>query len=437
MSEATLPDIESTVEDAGPCRKKIVITVPAARVDDELNRAFLDLIRSANVPGFRVGHLPRRIAEMKFGEAVRSEVRGDIMEKAFDEILERHSLTPLGSPDLASDQKDLEIVAGKEFRFEVALEVRPEVKVPSLDGITVTRPEVKVTEEDMDRALRDLRMERAELRPVEDETVGEGDVLMLDAAVFVDGERIQDVENIQYRHPSEVVAGVSIKEFGARVLGKKVGDVVSAEVDLPANFRMPEYAGKSSEIRFTIREVKRVHMPEVDAAFASALDFDSVDELRAEVEKAVLRAKEDQADRAVDTAILDAIIERAPMELPDSIVKKEIGQVLSRLQADLHMQGAPEEVIEQRLAEVQADAAAHVAREFKVAFLVEEFARERSVLVTEGEVQEQVVQMAARYDKSAEEMWDHMESRRLMPSLRGRLRERKVLQILRREVTVS
>jgi trigger factor len=436
MSEtAAESPLETRIEDAGPCRKKLAVTVPVERVRDELDNAFLDLIRNVQVPGFRQGHLPRKFAEQRFGNAVRHEVKGSLLEKAFGEAVEKHGLSPLGDPEL--DARGLEIDPAKPFSFEVFVEVRPEIKVPDVKGAKIKRPEVKVEPKHVEEALENLRLDRADLVPAADGTVAARDVVVLDAAVQVDGREVIRAENLEYRHPSEVVAGVSVPEAPAALLGKKSGESASLPMKLPANFKRPEHAGKDGELVLTVRDVKRFQLPTVDAEFAKSLDFDTVDELRAEVEKAVHREMEQRADKAVDAAILDEALSRSPIELPAGIVKKEIGQVLSRYQAEMHMQGAPDRVIEEKLAEVQGRAAEQVEREFRVAFLVDEIAKKRGLFVTENEVEEQVVQMAGQYGKSPEEMRRHLEQRGLLGSLRGRLRERKVLDALKADVVVE
>ncbi len=434
-ADAEAPPVESKVEDAGPCRKKIQVTVPAGRVREEIDRAYLELIRGVNVPGFRQGHLPRKVAEIRFGKALRHEVKGTLLEKAFGEVLEKNGLTPLGQPDLQGGEEEID--PAKPFSFEVLLEVRPEVAIPDLKGISARRPAVKVEEKDVEKALEDMRLDRAELKPAPDGIVAERDVAVLDAAVLLGGERIVDAENVQYRHPSEVVAGIAVPGIAKEILGKKQEQEFAVKVTLPANFRIPEHGGKEAELRLTIREVKRFHLPDLDADLARAMDFESVDDLKAEVRKAVQRAKAEEAEKRLDDAILDAILAKAPVPLPEGIVKREIGQVLARYQADLHLQGASQEAIDEKLAEVQVDAAEHVAREFRVAFLVEEYARQKGIFVTEGEVEEQVVLMAGRYGRSPDEMRKYLEQRDLVPSIRGRLRERKVLEGIRKEVRIE
>lgn len=434
MSESA-PAIDAKVEDAGPCLKKIVVTVPAERVREEVDHAFLELIQGVHVPGFRQGHLPRKVAEMRFGRALRHEVKGSILEKAFGEALDKHGLTPLSPPDLHGGEEEID--PAKPFSFEVTVEVRPEVKVPELKGISVRRVVAKVEEKDVDAAIQNVLLDRAELRPAEDGTVAERDMVVMDAAVLVGGERIIDAENVQYRHPSEVVAGVAAPGIAKAILGKKQEEEFTVKVTLPANFKRTDHAGKEADLKFTIREVKRFHLPALDAEFAKTLDFDSVDELKAEARRAVEREKAAEAEKALDDAILDAILAKAPITLPEGLVKKEIGQVLSRYQADLHMQGAPNEVIEEKLAEVQGSAKEHVGREFRVAFLVEEMAKQKGIFVTEGEVDEQVHLMAGRYGRSPEEMRKYLEQRDIIPSLRGRLRERKVLEAVRKEVKIE
>jgi trigger factor len=432
---AEASDVSAAVEDAGPCRKRLRIAVPAERVREELDRAFLEVVRTVRVPGFRAGHLPRKVAEQRFGDAVRDEVKGSLMEKAYGEALDRHHLVPLSAPELKAE--GVTVDPAKALEFEITVEVRPDIALPDLRGIAVRRPPVVVEDTDVTRAIDDLRLEKAELRPAPDETVGEGDLVVADAEVFVGGERVLGAENVQYRHPSGVLAGIAVPGVAKEIVGKKAGETLSLKVTLPGNFKMPEYAGKESELRVALRDVKRFHMPDLDEAFARAMDFDSVDELRAEARKAVAREKEAEAGHRLDAAILDAILEKAPIVLPEGLVQREIGQVLSRYQADMHLQGASQEAIDEKLAEVQGETKEHVAREFRVAFLTDEFAKKRGIFVTEGEIDEQVGLMAGRYGRSVDEMRKYLEQRDLLPSMRGRLRERKVLEAMRKEVRIE
>jgi trigger factor len=440
MSESPAPPVQAPaitakVEDAGPCRKTLRISVPPERVREELDRTFLEVIRSVHVPGFRPGHLPRKVAEMKFGRAVKDEVRGTLLEKSFGEAVERHGLVPLGTPDLKAE--GVEVDPAKAFEFEVTVEVRPAITIPDLKSVVVRREPVKVEEKDVDRAVEDLRLDRAELRPAPDEAVGERDVVVLDASVEVEGASVVSAENVQYRHPSEVVAGLAVRGVSKEILGRKRDESFTVKAVLPPNFRDPAHAGKEADLRLTVRDVKRFHLPPLDEEFAKSLDFDSLAELREEARRAVRRDLEARAEKRLDDAILDGILRLAPVELPEGIVKREIGQVLARYQADLHLQGAAQEAIDEKLAEVQSDAADHVAREFRVGFLTDEYAKRKGIFVTEGEIAEQVALMAGRYGRSAEEMRKYLEQRDLFPSLRGRLRERKVMEALRKEVRIE
>ena len=200
--------VAAQIEDAGTCRKRIRVTVPPERVREELDQAFRDLIQHARVPGFRPGHLPRRVAEMRFGKAVRDEVRGNLLEKAFGEVVDREGLQPLGAPDLKGGEGDLD--PERPFEFEVLLEIRPEVKVPDLKGLSVARPKVVVEDADVDAAVEDLRLDRAELRAAEDGVVAERDLVVADVEVRVDGAKVDGAENVQVRLPGEIVAGIQV-----------------------------------------------------------------------------------------------------------------------------------------------------------------------------------------------------------------------------------
>ena len=186
-----------------------------------------------------------------------------------------------------------------------------------------------------------------------------------------------------------------------------------------------------------VQDVKRHVLPELDEELAKDLDYDSVEELREEVQEQVERKAEAEASEATDRLIVDALIEAAPFELPEDVVKEEISQRLDRTQATLRMRGAGEEEVEKKLAEARVDERAVVEREFRSGFLLDTIAKKEKVFVTENEVKERIAQMAASYNRSPEEMEEYLEQRNLLGSVRGSMREQKVMKLLRNKVKIE
>jgi trigger factor len=349
----TSEDIQVSIEDLGPCKKKLAITIAAERITGEFRDTYRKLGQTVPVPGFRPGHVPRALLEKKFGEDVRNDVRGTLVPDAFEKALEDNELVAIGEPEL--DVEAIEVEEGKELAFDVTVEVRPTFELGKFRGLEVERAPVEVTDADVEEALANVLQDRATLVPAEDGVSQDRDLLVVDAAIAVEGEEIQVEENVHYSLPSEVVLGLRVREAPEKLKGRKVEDTETFEIELPANYKDEEHAGKAAELKLTIREIKRLQIPELDDELAQEFDFDDAEDLRDEIESSVRRRKESEADDAVEEALLDQIIENTPFELPEGLVQKELDRSVQRLRVELQMQGATEAEIAERMAVFESE----------------------------------------------------------------------------------
>jgi trigger factor len=426
---------ESAVETVGPCKVELRIEVPAETVKEELDSLYKELIDTVPFPGFRLGHAPRRLVEKKLGDDVRNDVKEHVVAESFKTAIEEHELEPISEPDV--DLTALEIDPDSPLHFETTLVIRPTVTIPDYEKITVEAVKPVVSKERIEEVVESVRREHAVLEPAEDGKVAEGDMVVLDLTARVEDEKLLERENLEYLHPAPYVAGLPLSSFHEDVLGKKAGDEITVQEKLPETWPTPEQAGKELVAEVKVQDVKRHVLPELDEEFAKSLDFDSVEEFREEVEEQIERQAEGEAREATDRKIVDALIEAAPFELPEDVVKQEITQRIDRKQALLRMRGADEEEVEKELAEASAAERTEVEREFRSGFLLDAIAKKEKVFVTENEVNDRIAQMAASYHRTPEEMEEYLEQRNLLGSVRGSMREEKVMELLRKKVKIE
>ena len=146
------------IEDAGPARKRLTVTVPAEAVDNKLRESMGALSTGTVLPGFRKGHVPQRLLERRFGSTVRSETKNQLIASAYAEAVEMHQLRPLGEPEPGEDIKDLEVQPGKPFTFTLEVEVAPTFELPSLDGLEVNKPMLEITPKLIQDELKRLQL---------------------------------------------------------------------------------------------------------------------------------------------------------------------------------------------------------------------------------------------------------------------------------------
>jgi trigger factor len=425
----------SEAETVAPCKVELKITVPAETIDEELDERYAEIIKTMPFPGFRVGHTPRRLVEKKLAKDVMSDVRENVIGEAFKAAIKSHDLDPISEPD--ADFESIELNPGEPMTYSATVLVRPAVDIPDYEKITVQAVPAKVEDKAVDEVIENLRRQHSLLEPAPDGKMGEKDAAVLDFVATVGEETLLERENAEYNHPAEFITGLKVPTLKDEILGKGAGDEFSLTETLPETWPNEEQAGQDMVIAFTVRGVKRYVLPEVNEEFAEELDYDSVEELREEVTDQVKRQAEKAAREATDKKIVDALLEAAPIDLPEDVVKEEIGNRVERVKTMLRMRGVGEEELEEKLGEAMTTEKAEVERDFRSGFLLDAIAKKEKIFVTEREINERVAQMAASYNRTPEEMQQYLEQREMLSSIRSSMKEEKVVELLRTKVKIE
>ncbi len=429
------PSIAVVIEDDGPCSKKVRITVPAERVDREIEDTFKNVQQAVQFKGFRAGKAPRRLVEARLGARVLSDVRERLVQTVVEEAIRDEKLETLG--EAQADWEKIEVEKGSDLEFEVTVDVRPDFEMPELAGIAVERPFFEVTDALIDREIDRLRMERASAEDGGDGPLEERGIATLAINLTCNDETIVDETGIEWAHPSDVLGGMLIDGLADGMLGKKTGDEAEFTVNLPDNFRVDELRGKPAKVVLTVEAIQKVVMPELNDAFAAELDYDDVEELRADISNQLDRQAETRIERALDEKIVEAILEEVPFDLPPSLVRRETGRMLARFQTRLQQDGLPEEQIREELARAHTEAEGRVMHDLRASFVLDRIASEKKVFATETEVQEELARMAGSYNLTADQMEEQMAEQGLLSSLRSSIRERKTIGELRHLVAIT
>ncbi len=425
----------SEAETVAPCKVEISITVPVETITEEMDERYAEIIKTMPFPGFRVGHTPRRLVEKKVGKDVLNDVRENVIGEAFKAALKDHDLDPISDPE--GDFEGIEFSPDEPLTYKVTVLVRPTVEIPDFESITVAAVQAEVADKDIDEVIENLRKQNALLEPVADGKMAANDVAVLDFVATVGEEKLLERDNAEYNHPAEFITGLKVPSLPDGILGKGEGDEFSLTETLPETWPNEEQAGKDMVLDFTVRSVKRYVLPEVNDQFAEELDYDSLEELREEITGQVKRQAEQAARESTDKKIVDALLEAAPIDLPEDVVKEAIQHRVERTRAMLRMRGVNEEELEEKLGEAMTAERAEVEREFRSSFLLDAIAKREKIFVTEREVKERVAQMAAGYNRTPEEMQDYLEQREMLSSIRGSMKEEKVVQLLRTKVKIE
>ncbi|WP_191563933.1 trigger factor [Janibacter melonis] len=322
--------MKSAVEKLNPTRVKMTVEVTSEELAPHVDAALKTIGSQIQVPGFRAGKVPSRIIEQRVGKAaVLQEAVNEALPEFFGQAVEAEELKPLGQPEVEITSLPLE--DGEQLEFTVEVDVRPEVTLPDYDGLAVTVDPVTVSDEDVEARMTELRERFGTLTGV-DRAVEDGDFVSIDLRAEIDGQEIDAVEGISY----EVGSGTMLEGMDAALVGLNKGE----SADFTSPLAGGDQAGQDASCTVTVQSVKVRELPEVDDDFAQmASEFDTAEELRADVAKQAEQAKKFEQGIQARDKVLETLLAQVKIDLPESIVEGEVHQHLEqegRLEDDEH-----------------------------------------------------------------------------------------------------
>lgn len=415
-----IDSLQVTMESPAAWARKLRITVPADEVDRQRRQAAARLAQKVRLPGFRKGRVPASLIEKRFGPAVEQETLERIMGEAYRQVLRREGLQPITDGAIGNVQYE----AGADLTFDVGFEVRPDVELERIGGFVVKRPATEVDEDQVDRVLERLRDENTQWRPFEDGQPGPGDLVIVEITPLDDAAG-PDRKSRRY----ELVLGEDqvVQAIEDVIVTMTPGEEKDVTVSLPENADDPASPGKPHALHLRLVEAKHPEKPPLDDAFARSLgDFEDLDTLRARVREDLQKEAEREAERALRGQLLDRITEANPFEVPESMIRQYLEQMLPSREGE-----------EQQLAEMRERLRDVAAQAIRRMLVVERIAAMESLTVSEAELDERIAGMAERAGRDAAELKSALRRNQRLPELVHEMTEDKVLEYLKSLSTIE
>ena len=395
----------ANVETLGTLERRVSMSLPAAQIEREVDTRLKQLARNVKMPGFRPGKVPLKLIAQTYGPQVRSEVLSDAVQKAFSDAVKEANLKVAGFPRI--EKKDG--TDAQALEFSATFEIYPEVKLGELAGVTIERPQVTVDDAAVDKTIGILRKQRTRYVRVE-RPAKEGDRLTVDFSGTIDGEPFAGGKGENFVFT--LGEGRMLPEFDTAAQDTRAGETKTFELTFPADYHGKEVAGKRASFELSVKSVEEPQLPEVDAEFAKSLGIadGDVGKMRTEIRANVERETNKRIDARVKSQVLQALLDRTPLELPKSLVQMEAQQLVERAAADLQARGMKPGQIPLDPAAFEATAKRRVA----LGLIIGELARAQSLQPKPAEVRAAVEQEAATYESPAEVVkWFYMQPQRL------------------------
>ncbi len=327
--------MKTSVQELPDSRVRVDVDVDAADLDRRVKRAARGLGSELRIPGFRKGKVPPEVVLQRVGrEAVMEEALREALPEWYERALLESGVTPVGDPKLDVSGMPSE---GEGLSFSIEVAVRPEAKLGAYRELEVGRAEVEVPDDAVGAELDRLREGFGSLRPVE-RAAGAGDFLLVDYRGEVDGEAFEGGEARDFL--LELGTEGLLEGFEDALTGAEAGDSRDVDVRFPDDYRPEELAGKDATFKVEVKEVREKQLPELDDDFAvQASEFDTFDELRADVESKIRDALNQRADEDFRQEAVDAVVAEATVEVPDEVVAARATDMWERVERSLDARG--------------------------------------------------------------------------------------------------
>jgi trigger factor len=424
--------VKSTVEQLGPTRVRILVEVPFEELEPNFDRAYRKIAQQVKIPGFRPGKAPARVLEQRLGRgAVLDEVVKEAVPAKYAEALSSGEVQPLGQPDFEVTKID----DGELLAFTAEVDIRPKIALPVFEGFSVSVEDVEITDTEVDGQLDTLRARFGTLTGVQ-RPARQGDFVVVDLSATVDGEEVPDAATTGLSY--EVGSGELIEGIDEALIGASEGEQKTFTTSLVAG----KFAGREAEVTVALTAVKQRELPEPDDDFAQlASEFDTLDELKADLRERLDQGKLIQQGMEARDKVLEGLLAATEVPLPDKLVESELEvrkrdavhafeHDPGRLEAWLEQQGQSRDEFDTELRTAAAEAV-------KTQLVLDAIADAEKLGVDESELTERIVYQAQRSGVSPEEYVKHARQANQLGAIYADVRRGKALASVVRRATVT
>jgi trigger factor len=404
--------VKSAVETLSPTRAKLTVEVPFEELKPSLDAAYKKIAQQINVPGFRKGKVPPMVIDRQIGRGpVLDEAINEALPKLYVQALQDNDIEPLAQPEI--DITKFEDNESLEFTAEV--DVRPEITLPELEGLEVTVDDVEVTDEDVDTQVKNLRERFATLNEV-DREAADGDFVVMDLKAMKDGEVVEGAEASGMSY--QIGRGGMLDGLDEALTGMKAGE----EKTFGSNLVGGDQQGLDVEVEVKVSAVKEQELPELDDEFAqTASEFDTAEELVADVRTRLERGKRLEQAAAARDAVLEKVLDLIEIPLPDALVDAELKARRENIQQQLMYAGMTlEQYLEtesQTLEEFETDLEQRTRDAVAAQFVLDEVAKKEQIGVEQQELSEHIMRRAQQSGQDPNEFAQHMVEHNHIPEM--------------------
>lgn len=429
--------MKSNVEKIEKNRVVMQVEVESGEFAKAVHRAYLKLVKKANIPGFRKGKAPRKILENYLGQgSLYSEAVDNIIPKAYYDAVQENALEPIDQPEV----EVVQVEEGQPFIFKATVEVKPEVTLGEYKGLAVEKKEYVISDENVEKHLHNLQQRYAKIVNKEEGGVEQGDIVLIDFEGFIDGEAFPGGKGENYS--LEIGSGTFIPGFEDQLVGLKPEDEKEVNVSFPEDYHQTDLAGKPAVFKVKIHGIKTKELSPIDDEFAKDVsEFETLEELKNDVRNRLKETAENKSLGEVKSQLLSKVVEEAQADVPKVMVERKVSAYLDEFKQRLMQQGLNlEQYLEYSgltMEQIQENYRVQAEKSVKNDLVLEAIVKRENIEVTEEELDKEIEHMAGIYKQEPQAVKAFLASQGNLEALKYNMKLDKAVELLVREAKIE
>jgi len=378
-----------TVESTGVLERRMRVELPVDAIEQQVDSRLKSVARTAKIKGFRPGKVPAKVVRQRYGQQVRQEVLGEVLQKSYSDAVIQQKLNPAGGPKIETEDKD-----GKVFAFTATFEVMPEVKLKGLDKIKVETPDVQISDADIDNMLTNLRKQKATWETV-DRKSRDGDRVVVDFSGEVDGEAFPGGQGTEI--PVVLGEGQMLPDFEKGLKGIAAGDEKTFPVKFPKDYHAEDLAGKKAEFTIKTHRVEEQVLPELNDEFAEMFNVTEggLERFMQDVRDNMERESKQKVKADVREQVMEGLLAANQLDIPQTLKHKEAHslqhEAMRRMGIEDHDKAPPIETFSEA-----------AEKRVRLGLLLRQVIVDHGLKAEDRHIREHVEEMCAGYEDAAQ-----------------------------------
>ncbi|HSI83702.1 MAG TPA: trigger factor [Candidatus Methylacidiphilales bacterium] len=426
-----------TIEEVAACRKRLKIEVPADRVTAALDKTTDEFARQARVPGFRPGHAPRNVVRKRFAKDIEAEMQRTLVSEAYKEAVRDRKLKVVSDPQV----EDVQYHAGVSLSFSTLVDTAPEFPLPDYKSIPLEKLDDTITDEDVDKALEQMRETRADFQDVEPRPLQMGDFAIIGYTATHFGQPLSEIEPAAKNLSENPNFWLWMKDdsflpqFPQKLVGMNIGDRWSILITFPEDFPRGALAGKECQYNVELKQIKNRVLPALDDTLAESISEGqekTLEGLKTKLRENLIQNKRNSNRKKQRDQLYEALLNQVHCELPESLVEQERDDIISNIVQQNQQRGIPVAALEEKKAEMIESASKSAVESVKINFILGRIAEEEKIEPSQNDLINAAIAMAPQYGMEPGKFIEQLQKNNAVPGLYRLVAREKTVEFLLR-----